>query len=74
MPKTHLAVCRPNKYGGHDYDTLCGRESLELEERNAEPAEKEVTCILCRKIMESPNHWRHKKWLSVSNTERYEYK
>lgn len=65
MPKVHLAVCKPNKYGGHNYDTLCGRESGELAERNAEDSEEQVTCKLCRQIMADPTHWRHRKWLSA---------
>lgn len=64
MPKIHLAVFRQNDYGGHNYATLCGRESGELDERNAEAAENKVTCKLCVKIMADPAHWRHRKWLT----------
>jgi hypothetical protein len=64
MPKTHLAVCKPNKWGGHQFDTLCGRESGALDEKNAEGAEAKVTCKICLAIIEDKKHWRHRKWLT----------
>ncbi len=66
MPKVHLAVSKENRHGGHDYDTLCGRESGELDEKNAEDARSKVTCKLCLSILGNPNHWRYRKWLAPS--------
>lgn len=64
MPKIHLAVCIPNKHGGHNYDTLCGRESGALNDKNAEDTESKVDCKLCLQIMADKKHWRHRKWLT----------
>jgi hypothetical protein len=61
--KTHLAVCKENGFGGHSYGTLCGRESGETVERNAENAESQITCKLCKSILANPMHWRYRKWL-----------
>lgn len=62
--KIHLAVCKPNNFGGHNFDTLCGRESGELAEKNAEDSKAKVTCKLCLRILNDPGHWRHRKWLN----------
>ena len=59
MPVKHLAVSKPNKYGGYDYNTLCGRGA----EKNVEVKPGEITCRLCLRILDNPAHWRYRKWL-----------
>jgi len=74
MAKIHLAVCRPNEYGGFNYDTLCGRESGEFAERaddiNSTAEEALVDCKLCLQIMADPSHWRHRRWLAHKAPQR----
>lgn len=50
--KTHFAVVRENKYGGHSYRTLCGRSSMQFEGDGINDTAdwSEVTCKFCLKL------------------------
>lgn len=48
--KTHLAISKPNRFGGMTTTTLCNRESLQSEDgMNSTDKPEEVTCKFCRK-------------------------
>lgn len=50
--KLHKSDNRPNKYGGTNYRTLCGRTNgRSLDGMNVADTDEEVTCAFCLKIM-----------------------
>lgn len=65
MPKMHFAIMVENQYGGYSYNTLCGRESVELVngDMNRTDNQEEVSCALCIQILADVKHWRHRKYL-----------
>ena len=62
--KQHLAVIKSNTFGGDSYSTLCGRESGKSHNRDEL---KNVTCKLCIKIINDPDHWEAQEMAIGSN-------
>lgn len=56
QPVTHQGIMKPNAFGGVTTTTLCGRMSG----ATADPINsgEDVTCKLCRKILDTPNDGR----------------
>jgi len=65
MTKFHLAVTKPNAFGGFNTSTLCGRDlrSYTDDTVNAVEQRQDVTCGHCVKILANPKSWQYRKWL-----------
>jgi hypothetical protein len=50
--KQHFAVVKPNRFGGHNYSTLCGRQNKQSDDGgNSTALHSQVTCKFCLKIL-----------------------
>lgn len=68
--KKHLAVGADTRHG-YLSTTLCGRAHSESDceaDNNATDQVYEVTCALCNKILATPKHWRHRKYLAPATS------
>lgn len=64
--KVHLAVSCKSAFGtGTLTTTLCGNMSgKSLDGINSTSDRAAVTCAHCRMILNWPEHWRHRKFIS----------
>lgn len=52
--KLHAGMMRPNRYGGFNNNSLCGRTSrASCDGMNIAPTDEEVTCKFCLNLMAS---------------------
>lgn len=50
--KLHKALNKPNRWGGINYRTLCGRTNRQCNDgMNVAASDQEVTCKFCLKFM-----------------------